>query len=164
MAATAILPELTKRIAYNRQNRDHDCFIAFDGEAEQYIGSASDYSAAEKVCNDYAYSYYEDNHTPEKAAQVVMTDEQATKDAEADQAEAAPSSSVRVEPWIFDDSDSAENGRMVGTVSIRAFRRLARAAPQSALPARSARPGPRPTRIPSVPVDAAPRAHAHQER
>jgi hypothetical protein len=60
MATTAIIPELTKRIAYNKKNRDYDCFIAFDGGDEQYIGSTPTYSAGEKLCSDYAFDYYEE--------------------------------------------------------------------------------------------------------
>jgi len=75
MATTAILPEISKRIAYNRTSKDYDCYISIDGDPEQYIGSAPDYSAAEKTCNDFAFSYYEDNHTPEKAIAIALTDE-----------------------------------------------------------------------------------------
>jgi len=67
------IPEITKRIAYNRETRDYDCFIAFDGGDEQPIGSASTYGSAEKKCSDYAFDYYNDNHTPEKAAQIALS-------------------------------------------------------------------------------------------
>jgi len=46
-STTATAPEISKRIAYNRETRDYDCLVAIDGGAEQYIGSASTYSQAE---------------------------------------------------------------------------------------------------------------------
>jgi hypothetical protein len=72
MAATLILPEVTKRIDYNRDTRDYDCLVAIDGGAEQYIGSASTYGRAETKCNTFVFDYYEDNNTPEKAAEFAM--------------------------------------------------------------------------------------------
>jgi hypothetical protein len=75
MTAATILPEVTKRIAYNRTTKDYDCFVSIDGDPEQYIGSAEVYSDAEAKCRDYAFHYYDDNHTPEKAAQIAMADE-----------------------------------------------------------------------------------------
>jgi len=75
MTATTILPEVTKRIAWNKKNKDYDCFVSIDGAAEQYIGSREVHGDAEALCRDYAFSYYEDNHTPEKAAAVAMADE-----------------------------------------------------------------------------------------
>lgn len=69
---STIIPEVTKRIAWNKQTKDYDCFIAFDGEDEQPIGSASTYGDAEKKCRDYAFDYYSDNHTPEKAVQIAL--------------------------------------------------------------------------------------------
>lgn len=72
--ATSIIPEVTKRIAYNKETKDYDCFIAFDGTDEQPIGSASTYGDAEKKCNAYAFDYYNDNHTPEKAVQVALVE------------------------------------------------------------------------------------------
>ena len=73
--AIAILPEVNKRIAWNRETKDYDCYISIDGDQEHYIGSAPNHSAAEKTCNDFAFNYYEDNHTPEKAAELVMAGE-----------------------------------------------------------------------------------------
>jgi hypothetical protein len=74
MTATTIIPEVTKEIKFNRETKDYDCFITID-ELRQYIGSAPTHPAAETKCRDYAFSYYEDNHTPEKAAQVALTDD-----------------------------------------------------------------------------------------
>jgi hypothetical protein len=65
--------EVTKRISYNRDGRDYDCYVSIDGDAEQYIGSAATYGQAEVKCNDHAIAYYEDAHTPEKAAELVMS-------------------------------------------------------------------------------------------
>jgi hypothetical protein len=75
VSASTILPEITKRIAYNRTSKDYDCYISIDGDPEQYIGSADTHPAAETKCRDYAYNYYEDNNTPEKAVAVVLADE-----------------------------------------------------------------------------------------
>ncbi len=72
MTTTAIIPELTKRIAYNKAGDNYDCYIAFDGGDEQYIGSAATYGEAEKKCQDFTFDYYSDAHTPEKAAQVAL--------------------------------------------------------------------------------------------
>lgn len=68
-------PEVTKRIAYDRATGDYNCLIAFDGSDEQPIGSAGTYGDAEKKCNAYAFDYYSDNHTPEKAVQIALSDE-----------------------------------------------------------------------------------------
>lgn len=66
--------EITKRISYNKDTRDFDVFITID-EVEDYIGSASTYGQAEVKANQYAICYYEDNHTPEKAAELVMAND-----------------------------------------------------------------------------------------
>jgi hypothetical protein len=65
-------PELTKRIAYSKDNCDYSCYIVFDGGDEQYIGGAATYCEAEKKCQDFAFDYYSDAYTPEKAAQVAL--------------------------------------------------------------------------------------------
>ena len=69
---TGIIPEATKRIAYNATHDNYDCFITIDGGGEQYIGSANTYHEAETRCSSYAYDYYSDNHTPEKAVQIAL--------------------------------------------------------------------------------------------
>jgi hypothetical protein len=107
-AHSTTLPELTKRIAYNKDNRDYDCFIAFDGTDEQCIGSAASYGAAEKVCNDYAYDYYNDNHTPEKAVQVALAEPTADyAETRADVCrrvdQVAAGTSIRAEEWADED-------------------------------------------------------------
>jgi hypothetical protein len=71
-STTAPAPEITKRIAYNCDNHDYDCFVTFDGDEEQYIGSALTQSAAETVCNTFVYDYYCDINTPEKAVLVAL--------------------------------------------------------------------------------------------
>lgn len=67
--------DITKRISYNRDTRDYDCYVSIDGDAEQYIGSAPNNGAGEIKCNEYVIAYYEDNHTPEKAAELVMSNQ-----------------------------------------------------------------------------------------
>jgi hypothetical protein len=68
-------PEITKRIAYNSETKDFDCFIRVDAGPEQYIGSASTHPEAEGTCRDYAFQFYSDNHTPEKAALLALVDD-----------------------------------------------------------------------------------------
>jgi hypothetical protein len=70
-------PEITRRIAYNPQTEDYDCFIAIDIDPEQYIGSAPAYPEAVSLCRDYTYHYYEDTHTPEKAVQLALREDPA---------------------------------------------------------------------------------------
>jgi hypothetical protein len=70
-STTPTAPEVTKRIAYNPENRDYDCFVAFDGDQEQYIGSAPSHSAGETICNTFVYDYYIDTFTPEKAVALL---------------------------------------------------------------------------------------------
>jgi hypothetical protein len=82
--ASTILPEITKRIAYNRDNRDYDCYVAIDGGEERYIGSAGTYGQAEKTCNTFVFDYYEDSNTPEKAVAVLLDDDRITLAREAD--------------------------------------------------------------------------------
>lgn len=71
-STTTTAPEITKHVRRNRQNRDYDCFVAFDGEAEQYIGSTPTYDEGLAKCDTFALDYYSDNHTPEKAAKIAM--------------------------------------------------------------------------------------------
>jgi hypothetical protein len=71
-STTATTPEVSKRIAYNRDTRDYDCLVAIDGGAEQYIGSASTYGQAETTCNTFVYDYYTDANTPEIAVELAM--------------------------------------------------------------------------------------------
>jgi len=68
-------PDITKRIAYNPETKDYDCFIRVDAGPEQYIGSAPTHPQAEGTCRDYAYHFYSDNHTPEKAALLTLVDD-----------------------------------------------------------------------------------------
>lgn len=72
--ATTIIPEVTKEIKYNRETKDYDCYITIDDQRE-YIGSAASYGDGETRCRDYAFSYYEDRNTPEKAVAVALADE-----------------------------------------------------------------------------------------
>src|SRR6185436_2077647 len=73
MSATAtILPEITKRIAYNKEDGDYSCYISVDGAPEEYIGSAPTHPAAEMKCRDYAFLFFNDTDTPEKAVRVTL--------------------------------------------------------------------------------------------
>jgi hypothetical protein len=71
----SITPEIAKRIAYNPETKDFDCFIAIDEGPEQYIGSAPTHPQAECTCRDYAYQFYSDTYTPEKAAPFALMDD-----------------------------------------------------------------------------------------
>jgi hypothetical protein len=71
----SITPEIAKRIVYNPETRDFDCFISIDEGPEQYIGSAPTHPEAETTCRDYAFHFYSDNHTPEKAAPFALADD-----------------------------------------------------------------------------------------
>lgn len=59
------------RILYNRESRDYDLFVSVDGDAEQYIGSATNHSEGQSRIDNYVFNYYVDNHTPEAAVQVL---------------------------------------------------------------------------------------------
>lgn len=63
--------EVTKRIQFNRDTMDFDLYITID-DVEEYIGSAPNHHIAEVRCNEYAINYYTDNHTPEKAAALIL--------------------------------------------------------------------------------------------
>lgn len=75
MATSTIISEVEKEIKYNHETKDYDCTVIIDG-AREYIGSADSYGEGETMCRDYAYSYYSDNHTPEKAVAIALADEQ----------------------------------------------------------------------------------------
>ena len=64
--------DITKRIRYNRDTRDYDCYVAIDGAEEQYIGSAATYHAGEVKCHEHVMDYFEISHTPETAAALVL--------------------------------------------------------------------------------------------
>lgn len=66
--------DITKEITFNRDTKDFDLYITIDGRRE-YIGSAPTNHAGDIKCNEYAIAYYEDNHTPEKAAALVMSNQ-----------------------------------------------------------------------------------------
>jgi hypothetical protein len=70
---TTIMPY---RIQYNRIDHDYTCYVTID-DVEQTIGSRPDHTAAEKLCRDYLYDHYTDNHTPEAAAQYLEEPEPA---------------------------------------------------------------------------------------
>lgn len=62
----------TRRIAYNRLDRDYSCFIIFEDEHEEPIGNASTFHDAELKCDEYLFNFFVDNHTPEKAAAIAV--------------------------------------------------------------------------------------------
>jgi hypothetical protein len=74
LTAASETPKTTKRITFNRDSCDFDCFVTIDGK-EDYIGSAPTNHAGEIKCNQYAIAFYEDNHTPEKAASLIMANQ-----------------------------------------------------------------------------------------
>ncbi len=69
--STNVIADIQKEIAYSRANRDYDMFITIDGKRE-YIGSASTYSQAEVVTNQYVYDFLVDSNTIETAAALVL--------------------------------------------------------------------------------------------
>lgn len=69
-AALRIPSSVTKEIVYAGAG-DYDCFVTIDGQRE-YIGSAPSYHDGELKCNNYAYHYYTDHHTPEVAAAIAV--------------------------------------------------------------------------------------------
>lgn len=71
-AGEATMTEITKRIRYNSDTHDYDCWVSFDGASEEYIGSARTYALAELKLHEYALNYYADNATPETAAALVL--------------------------------------------------------------------------------------------
>jgi hypothetical protein len=75
MATQQFTTEIEKAIRYNPHTRDYDCFISIDKGPEQYIGSAPTHPEAEGTCRDYAFQFYTDNSTPEKAALLALADD-----------------------------------------------------------------------------------------
>lgn len=68
---TNVIANIQKEINYSRQTRDYDMHIIIDGKRE-YIGSAPNYSQAERTCNQYVYDYLMDSNTIEAAAELLM--------------------------------------------------------------------------------------------
>ncbi len=68
---TIIIADIAKAIKYDRETKDYACSISIDGGAAQIIGYAPNYSAGEKLCNDYVFDYLSDTHTHETAAQLL---------------------------------------------------------------------------------------------
>lgn len=68
---TTIIADIQKEIVYSRESRDYDMFIVIDGTRE-YIGSAPNNSAAERITNQYAYDYLMDSQTIETATELLM--------------------------------------------------------------------------------------------
>lgn len=60
-----------KEIEYDRETKDYAAFVTID-ERREYIGSRRSYDEADRLCDEYAYHHFADNHTPEVAAQIAV--------------------------------------------------------------------------------------------
>ena len=63
---------ITKRIAYSRDDRDYAAYISIDGGPEEVIGSRPTFHDADLLADDYILNFYQDAHTPENAAELIM--------------------------------------------------------------------------------------------
>lgn len=68
---TATLPQLTKRVEYDRLSRQYAAFVVFEDGTENLVGYAETQHDASLLASDSIISYYNDHHTPEKAAELV---------------------------------------------------------------------------------------------
>ncbi len=65
-------PTVTKRIgAYDRDSKDFPAYVIFEDGSEEYIGSCPTQHDASLLASDYIIQFYSDNHTPERAAQLI---------------------------------------------------------------------------------------------
>lgn len=65
-------PTVTKRIgSYDPVTKDFPAFVIFEDGHEEYIGSRPTQHDASLLASDYIIQWYSDNHTPEKAAQLI---------------------------------------------------------------------------------------------
>lgn len=62
---------ITKEIVYDRETKDYAAYVTIDDQRE-YIGSRRTQSECDKLCDEYTYHYYTDNHTPEVAAAIAV--------------------------------------------------------------------------------------------
>jgi len=69
---TATTPTVTKRIAYSREDHDYTAYVSIDGAPEEPIGSRPTHHDASLLASDYIIQFYQDNHTPEAAASLIM--------------------------------------------------------------------------------------------
>jgi hypothetical protein len=66
-------PAIITRIGeYDPETKQYPAFVSIDGEPERLVGYAWSAGAADRLCDEYAYHYYTDNHTPEAAAQIAL--------------------------------------------------------------------------------------------
>lgn len=64
-------PAVIKEVEYDRETKDFAAFITID-ERREYIGSRRSYGEADRLCDEFAYNFYADNHTPEVAAAIAV--------------------------------------------------------------------------------------------
>lgn len=64
-------PTIAKEIVYDRESREYAIYVTID-EGPQLIGFRKTWHDAEMLCNEYAYNYYTDHHTPEVAARIAV--------------------------------------------------------------------------------------------
>jgi hypothetical protein len=65
-------PAVTKRIGeYDPISKDFPSYVIFEDGHEEYIGSRPTHHDASLLASDYIIQWYQDNHTPEKAAQLI---------------------------------------------------------------------------------------------
>lgn len=66
-------PAIVKRVGeYDPETNQYPAYVSIDGESEQLIGCAWSAGAADRLCDEFAYHYFTDNHAPEKAARIVV--------------------------------------------------------------------------------------------
>lgn len=102
LAPTAA-PAIVKRIGeYDPEARQYPAYVAIDGESEQLVGHAWSAGAADRMCDEYVYHYYADNHTPEVAAAIAVVladDKQTSEFYAAAQAPAAEATRCVIAGW-----------------------------------------------------------------
>lgn len=70
---TTTAPAVIKRVSDRDPiTKDYAAYVSIDGGPEEYIGSRWSAGAAERLCDEYAYTFYVDRHTPEVAARFVV--------------------------------------------------------------------------------------------
>lgn len=67
-------PAIIKEVIYDRESKDYAAYVTIDGGPRQCIGYGKTHTEADNLCNDYAYNFYADNHTPETAVQFLDDD------------------------------------------------------------------------------------------
>jgi hypothetical protein len=72
MTATPAPTIITRIGEYDPATRQYPAYVAIDGEPEQLVGYAWSAGAADRLCDEFVFNYYTDNHTPEVAAQIAL--------------------------------------------------------------------------------------------